>query len=436
MESSSLAAAWGALPDEPAILYYGKDLMTTGKKIDILDYKAFTEGDKLDALNSLVPNKHALVLAPSSTGSFVPVSEMATDALIFSATLKARTESSAIIDSEIRPVFDELVNLLQDSDSGVAAQALEELQDMVFDQTLRQMSKGNIKYCFIYVDDMLNDCVMVVGNRKTLSFDLKKIKALQIKQHNLLYGIPTPQKSAQKALPAKGNSKPKNAKAKPKPKSPSEESSSESESSSSSSSSSEDSEQEGLIPEGPSTPIMASSSALPKGSVDQILEDSLLQETVAAKALLREAQQKVAALEARALGLAPTPVSINQTSGPALKTPHPAREDFIIPKKSAMLKEADNQHSRKAESSRKAEKAAAKLKKSKRTRKHSKKHKHAKKAKASKKHSKKPSSDDSSSMSTDSQSESDSDEPPPKDEATSQVLCSVCCKNTAHPVLK
>ena len=64
---------------------------------------------------------------------------------------------------------------------------------------------------------MLNDYVMVVGNRKTLSFDLKKIKALQFKQHDLLYGIPTPQKAAQKAPPAKGASKPKNAKSKPKP---------------------------------------------------------------------------------------------------------------------------------------------------------------------------------------------------------------------------
>ena len=434
METSALTAAWESLPDEPAIAYYGKDTMLHGKKIDILEYRAFTEKDKLDALNTLVPNKHALVIAPSTSGTFVPISEMSTEDLIFSATLKARTESSAIIDSEIRPVFDELVNLLQDSDSGVAAQALEDLQDMVFDQTLRQMSKGNLKYCFIYLDDMLNDLVMVVGNRKTLSFDLKKIKALQFKNSDLLHGISTPQKAAKKATPAKGTPKPRNAKPKPKPKSSSEESSSESESSSSSSSSSEDSEQEGLIPKGNTTPIFVSDNSLSKSLVDQVSEDSLFQETRAARALLLEAQQRVAALEARALIQVPPPSP--QASGPPLKTPYPAKEDFVIPKKSAMLKEADNQHSRKADNSSKASKAAKKLHNSKKARKHSKKHKHAKKAKLSKKHSKKSSSDDSESFSTDSQSESDSVKPPPKDEASSQVLCSVCCKNTAHPVLQ
>ena len=46
---------------------------------------------------------------------------MVTDDLIFSATLKARTEASAIIDTDTRPVFDELVTLLKDSDKAVAA---------------------------------------------------------------------------------------------------------------------------------------------------------------------------------------------------------------------------------------------------------------------------------------------------------------------------
>ena len=97
----------------------------------------------------MVPNKHSLVISPSTTGSFVPISEMATDDLMFSAPLKARTESSAFDDSEIRPFFDELVTLLKDSDSSVAAQILEDLHDMVFEQTLRQISKGHLKYCFI-----------------------------------------------------------------------------------------------------------------------------------------------------------------------------------------------------------------------------------------------------------------------------------------------
>jgi len=436
METSSLVAAWESLPEDPAIAYFGQDTMLRGRRIDILDYKGFTEQEKLDALNSLVPNKHALVLAPSTTGSFVPISEMSTEALIFSATLKARTESCAIIDSEIRPVFDELVSLLEDSDSGVAAQALENLQDMVFDQTMRQMSKGHVKYCFIYLDDLLNDQVMIIGNRKTLSFDLKKIKALQFKIQDLLHGAPT----APKISPPARNVKPKNTKPKPKAKSSSEDSSSESESSSSSSSSSSsDSEQGGLIPEGSLTPVFFPKSAPAKnlgglpGDHHLSPADTLLQETIAAKALLMKAQETVAALEARGLALQTPPA--NQLSGPALKTPHPALEDYSIPKKSAMLKEAEEQHSRNAKGSKKAEKAAKKPKKSKRGKKHSKKHKHAKKARVSNKKAK-PSSSESKTMTTESGSGSASDSPPPKDDHTSQVLCSVCCKNTAHPALK
>ena len=97
--------------------------MLRGEELIFFGYKAFTEQEKLDALNSVIPNKHLLVLAPSSTGVYVPIqiSEMVTDDLIFSATLKARTEASAIIDTDTRPVFDELVTLLKDSDKAVAA---------------------------------------------------------------------------------------------------------------------------------------------------------------------------------------------------------------------------------------------------------------------------------------------------------------------------
>ena len=125
MESSSLVAAWQSLPDDPAIAYYGGDLMVRGKILDILEYMAFTEQEKLDALNHIVLNKHALVLALSTTGV------------------------CPIIDSEIRPLFDEIVTLLQDSNPGIAAKALENLQDMVLYQTLREISKEhvNISFC-------------------------------------------------------------------------------------------------------------------------------------------------------------------------------------------------------------------------------------------------------------------------------------------------
>ena len=76
------------------------------------------------------------------------------------------------------------------------------LMVMVFDQTVRQISKGHIKYCFLYLDSQLNDLVMVIGNWSTLSFDLKKIKALRVKQHNLLQGTPVvPKAKALKRVP-------------------------------------------------------------------------------------------------------------------------------------------------------------------------------------------------------------------------------------------
>ena len=68
------------------------------------------------------------------------------------------------------------------------------------------------------------DCaVIVLGNRKTLSFDTKKVKALQNKIQGMLQVINSPAKSAPK----------KTAKPKSKKQSTSEESSSESDSSSS-----------------------------------------------------------------------------------------------------------------------------------------------------------------------------------------------------------
>ena len=47
--------------------------MLRGEELIFFGYKAFTEQEKLDALNSVIPNKHSLVLAPSSTGVYVPI---------------------------------------------------------------------------------------------------------------------------------------------------------------------------------------------------------------------------------------------------------------------------------------------------------------------------------------------------------------------------
>ena len=41
------------------------------------------------------------------------------------------------------------------------------MQDMVFEQSLRQLSKGALNYCFVYLDDLLNGLVMVWGIEKS-----------------------------------------------------------------------------------------------------------------------------------------------------------------------------------------------------------------------------------------------------------------------------
>ena len=87
--------------------------------------------------------------------------------------------SLCIIDAEILPINNEIASLLTDPDPSTASQALDDLQDMVFDQTLRKLSKFQLKYFIYYLDDLSNNLVMVLGNRNIISFDSKKIKALQ-----------------------------------------------------------------------------------------------------------------------------------------------------------------------------------------------------------------------------------------------------------------
>ena len=166
MNSQDLNSVWEGLPEDPCVAYFGWDIALRGKRIVISHYSTFTETEKLEALKNLIPNKHCLVIAPSSCGSYVPVSQMAPEDLILAATKKANIEPSPIIDGDLLPVFKEFETLLTDVDPSVAAQALEEMQDMVFDQSLRQLSKGALKYCFVCLDDLLNGLVMVLGNRK------------------------------------------------------------------------------------------------------------------------------------------------------------------------------------------------------------------------------------------------------------------------------
>jgi CO/xanthine dehydrogenase Mo-binding subunit len=149
---------------------------------------------------------------------------------------------------------------------------------------------------------------------------------------------------------------------------------------------------------------------------------------LAAQNLLLEAQRRVDALRSLSVH------SVDQPSGPALKsstTAAVAQDPYSIPKKSVMLKKADSQHSRKTKPSKGARKAKKAAKKARKAKKKAAK-KEAKRAKKSRK-ARRPASSESMSSSSESSPESSSDAPPPpKDDQDHQVLCSVCCKNTAH----
>jgi len=402
INSSALVSAWDALPGDPAIANYGEPILLRGTKVTLSEYQAFTEDEKLEALNNLIGSKHCLVLAPSDCGCFVPISQMDTDKLIFSAKFKARNENSAIIDDEILPVFDELVTLLNDVEASVSAQALEDIQDMVFDQTLRKLSKGVLKFFYFYLDDLMECLVMIVGNRQIVSFDTKKIRAFQQKNQPILEVAPNKPKAprAKKA-------------GKPKPKKASSESSSEPESESSSSSSSSSSE-DGLVPDGQVTPVFSSKPSAPilSGNTAASLPAASLsaaqahaRDTLAAQKSLLEAQQRVAALAAVAINFQSQPA--HQSSGSPVASLQPV---YHIPKKAALDKSRRSSSSKLSKRSKHSKRSSKKSKKSSR---------HAKKARHARKH--KDQSSGSSSSSPESSSESESDSPPQKEDPASQV---------------
>ena len=419
MNSQDLNSVWEGLPEDPCVAYFGGDIALRGKRIVISHYSTYTETEKLEALKNLIPNKHCLVIAPSSCGSYVPVSQMAPEDLILAATKKANIEPSPIIDGDLLPVFREFETLLTDVDPSVAAQALEELQDMVFDQSLRQLSKGALKYCFVYLDNLLDGLVMVLGNRKILSFDLKKVKTLHHKLHDLIDAASTPSKAAPKK--------------KPKTKAPSpSESESETESESSYSSKSSSSQEDGLVPEGKRTPVLSRPatpvvSPVPVPSPLPVVSALLFAKNkAAAEAALLEAQQRVASLAAAALAFQ-TPPPANQLNGPAFKAPPvPAvvipspvssTPGYTIPKKAAASEELSARKSNHKHHRKHSSHSSGKLNKSSR---------HSKKLHKAKKAAKKVvSGTDASSSVSASESSSSEVVPPPIDDETAQVLCSV-----------
>ena len=421
MKTSELVSAWDGLPEDPCIAYFGGDLVIRGRRIDLSHFRQYTESERLDALNSLVSGKDYLVIAPSACGSFVPISQMEPDLLIAAATSKAKMESLPIIDAEILPVFNELISLMTDSDPLVASQALEDLQDMVFDQTLRKLSKFQLKYFFYFLNDLSNNLVMVLGNRKIISFDSKKIKALQRQMAGISPTTPKVNKRKPKAKPS---------------------SSSDSSESPSDSSSDDLSDEEGLIPEGSRTPVLISPSVpVAVGPSVQLSSSNSIstplvfaRDKATAEAALVEAQQNVVALAAVAANFQVAPLL--QTSGPALKVPpaplvplpamiQSSPPGYKIPRKAASTagpaqastlptKHSSKHHSSHGKSSRKHKK-------------------HSKKHKSGKPKPKRDYPSEESSSSSKSESSSSPPETPKIDEASAQVLCSGCCKYTAQP---
>jgi len=75
MSSSALIQAWNTLPEDTCIANYGGDLLLKGKRVAISHFGAYTEEEKLEALNNLISSKHCLVIAPSACGTFVWWSE-------------------------------------------------------------------------------------------------------------------------------------------------------------------------------------------------------------------------------------------------------------------------------------------------------------------------------------------------------------------------
>ena len=57
MKSSSLIEGWSALPKDNAIAYYGEENLLEGILVSILEFRAYTEEERLDALNILVDSK-------------------------------------------------------------------------------------------------------------------------------------------------------------------------------------------------------------------------------------------------------------------------------------------------------------------------------------------------------------------------------------------
>ena len=173
-----LRQAWDALPDVPLIPNYGEDLVVFGKKVEIAHYSKYNSLDILEALQTLIPSKHSLVMVPSFGGTPVFLPQMAKEVFKNSATFSSKMETSAIIDGEFLQAFESLCTRMDHEEAGEAMDAREMADDMVFDRTLVKISAGSIKFFVFYYDESVNALIFLIGNRKVVSFDQTRIKTI------------------------------------------------------------------------------------------------------------------------------------------------------------------------------------------------------------------------------------------------------------------
>ena len=400
-----LRQAWDALPDVPLIPNYGEDSVVWGKKVEIAHYSKYNSLDILEALQTLIPSKHSLVLIPSFGGTPVFIPQMTKEALRSSACLSSKMETSAIIDGEFLEGFEVLSNRMDHEDQGEAMDAREMADDMLFERTLVKISAGSVKFFVFYFDESVNALVFLIGNRKVVSFDQTRIRTIlnRVKKARL-----AAEKEQQKPVEVSQRKK----------KRVISSSSSEEESESSSDSSSSDEDNGGgstpvfnphLLASQtcfPVDPLLSSYSTLPVVK-DYAQSQAFNKAKADADLMLAQAQERVAVLSAQALvyeSSKPTvPASpMASVNGPALKpvgVPPISIPGYMIPKKSSPVGVSFKQSSKKPKHKR------SKKDKKRHSKSGDKKMKHSKRVKKSSKKSRKYES--SSAASVSSMSESD-----------------------------
>ena len=342
MDSLALRQAWLALPDVPCIPDFGVDSILMVKKVQISQYGAWSQLLIHEALVGLIPSKHCVVLAPSVGGVPVPITQMSMDSLYVAATSQPKMETSAVIDSEFRLAFDNVMVRGRDPDSAVSMDAMEMLQDLTFDHFLLKIASNTVKWFVFFPDTSIQANMFLAGNRKIVSFDKTRIAAVEksLKRLNLpsisaavKEKAPLRKRKPKKQDSSSSDSPPSRRNKKQVVLSSSDSSSSDSEDSGKFSDHGEgtDSEEDAQLKEGTVTPIVINSgntvpantllgsyAALPAvNSFSQAQAHAQAQ--AEAQLALVQAQERVAALAAAGLVYQMAPA--NQTNGAPFKAP-------------------------------------------------------------------------------------------------------------------